>query len=167
MSAAYLAIGSNLEPRETYLRRAIEELSTAGAIQKIAPIYESEPYGITDQPLFLNSAVLIDTNLAPRDLLREIKDIERRLGRKPRSHWGPREIDLDIIFYGSDIIREDDLRIPHHDYQNRRFVLQPLTDLDPQFLAPDTQKTMRQALRECPDHSRLILLKKDWASHGT
>lgn len=167
MSAAYLAIGSNLEPRETYLRRAIEELSSLGTIKKIAPLYESEPYGITDQPLFLNSAVLIETNLTPRDLLREIKNIERSLGRQSRSRWGPREIDLDIIFYESDIIREDGLRIPHYDYQNRRFVLQPLTDMEPQFLAPDTRKTLRQALLECPDHSRLTLLKKDWASHGT
>lgn len=167
MTAAYLALGSNLEPRELYLSRAISRLKALGNIQKIAPLYQSEPYGVTDQPQFLNSAVLLETELSPRELLHALKKIEQDLGRRKRRRWGPREIDIDIIFYGDKIIRESDLHIPHDDYRNRRFVLQPLRDLRPELTAPDTHETLRQLLKDCPDKSRLTLIKKLWVANGT
>lgn len=167
MSAAYLALGSNLEPRESYLNRAIAGLKDIGTINKVAPLYQSEPYGVTDQPQFLNSAVLLETNLQPQELLRALKKIETDLGRQNRRRWGPREIDIDIIFYGDKIIRASDLHIPHDDYKNRRFVLQPLLDLQPNLTAPDTHETLRRLFKNCPDNSKLTLFKKSWVTNGT
>jgi 2-amino-4-hydroxy-6-hydroxymethyldihydropteridine diphosphokinase len=167
VTAAYLALGSNLEPRESYLNRALERLKALGTIEKIAPLYQSEPYGVSDQPHFLNSAVLLETELQPRELLQALKKIERDLGRQTRRRWGPREIDIDIIFYGDKIIRESDLHIPHDDYRNRRFVLQPLLYLQPNLTSPDTHETLRQLFKNCPDNSKLTVFKKSWVTNGT
>jgi 2-amino-4-hydroxy-6-hydroxymethyldihydropteridine diphosphokinase len=167
MIPVYLALGSNLEPRETYLSQGVEKLKALGKVKKIAPLYESEPYGVIDQPCFLNSAVLLETDLSPLALLKALKSIEHNLGRRNRYRWGPREIDIDIIFYGEKIIRKKNLHIPHYDYQNRRFVLQPLMDLEPQLRAPDTHKPLSQIYRDCPDNSPLNLFKKVWVVSGT
>lgn len=166
MSAAYIALGSNLEPREYYMRQAVRRLGKLGKILKIGRLYESDPYGVTEQPAFLNSALILETALPPRELLPALKAIEQRLGRRKRQRWGPREIDLDIIFYGDMVVREENLHIPHDDYRNRRFVLQPLAELEPDFVAPGSGRTLRQALQDCPDQTRLKLYKTDWAVNG-
>lgn len=155
----FLALGSNLEPRRLHIGAAIEHLKSLGKVEKTAPLYESEPYGEANQPRFLNTALILQAELPPGELLAAIKRIEKAVGRRPRYRWGPREIDIDIIFYNRQIIREADLQIPHPDYRNRRFVLRPLVDLAPQFIAPDTNKTLREALRECPDTSELRLFR--------
>jgi 2-amino-4-hydroxy-6-hydroxymethyldihydropteridine diphosphokinase len=167
MIPVYLALGSNIEPREIYLSQAVKQLKMLGKIKKIAPLYESEPYGVADQPSFLNTAVLLETDISPLDLLRALKSIEHKLGRRNRYRWGPREIDIDIIFYGEKIIREKDLHIPHYDYQNRCFVLQPLMDLQPDFEAPDIHRPLSELYQDCPDNSQLKLLKKVWVVNGT
>lgn len=163
MAAVFLALGSNLEPREYYMRQAVCRLGNLGKILKVSRLYESDPYGVTEQPAFLNSALILETAFPPRELLPALKTIEQQLGRRKRERWGPREIDLDIIFYGELVVQEKNLHIPHYDYRNRRFVLQPLADLEPEFIAPDTGQTLRQALQDCPDRSRLTLYKTEWA----
>ncbi len=166
MTAAYIALGSNLEPREYYMQQAVRQLGNLGKILKIGRLYESDPYGLTEQPAFLNSAVILETDVPPRELLPALKAIEQRLGRRKRQRWGPREIDLDIIFYGDMVVQDENLHIPHYDYRNRRFVLQPLADLEPDFIAPDSGRPLRQILQDCPDQTRLMLYKTEWAING-
>lgn len=158
----FIALGSNVEPRQLFLIQAIDRLKTIGNIVKIAPLYESEAYGETEQQAFLNSAILLETALTPQALLASLKRIEKILGRQKRYRWGPREIDLDIIFYDQQIVSQNDLEIPHPDYRNRRFVLQPLVDLNAHFVAPDSKKTLFQLLKECHDETRIQQLKLEW-----
>jgi len=162
MPHVYLALGSNIEPRERYLCRAVDLLKQVGAIEKLAPLYETSPYGIAQQPYFLNSALLLKTVQEPLALLRTLKELELRLGRRHRQRWGPREIDLDIIFYDQLILLSDELIIPHPDYRNRRFVLQPLVDMAPSFVAPDAGEPLKSLLAQCPDQTQLRMYKKDW-----
>lgn len=162
MSSAFLTLGGNVAPRQQYLRKALQALQEITIITSIAPLYESEAYGERDQPAFLNSAVLLQTDASPRELLAILKEIEAKIGRKQRYRWGPREIDLDIIFYDQQIVSEHALQIPHPDFRNRRFVLQPLVDLNPDFSAPDTHQTLQQLLDACPDQSQLRLINANW-----
>ncbi|NOX37409.1 MAG: 2-amino-4-hydroxy-6-hydroxymethyldihydropteridine diphosphokinase [Calditrichaeota bacterium] len=164
MPDVFLALGSNIEPREDYLRRAVDQLNQLGMVKKLAPIYETTPYGKTDQPLFLNTALILDTALVPTALLHQLKQLEVQLGRRHRERWGPREIDLDIIFYDQLVIQTPELVIPHPDYQNRRFVLQPLTDIAPRFIAPDAGEPLKTLLSRCPDTTRMRLYKNEWVT---
>ncbi len=164
MPEVYLALGSNIEPREHYLRQAVDQLNQLGTVIKLAPIYETTPYGKRDQPLFLNTALILETTLPARVLLHQLKLLEIQLGRRHRERWGPREIDLDIIFYDHLVIQTTDLIIPHPDYQNRRFVLQPLTDIAAGFIAPDAGEPLQTLLSRCPDNTCMRLYKKEWVT---
>jgi len=99
-------------------------------------LYKTEPVGGKDQPWFVNCVVEVRTVLKPRLLLSELKKIESDMGRQPAEKWGPRVIDLDILFYGQEIIREDDLTIPHPELHKRRFVLEPLNEIAPYIIHP-------------------------------
>ncbi|MEZ4747908.1 MAG: 2-amino-4-hydroxy-6-hydroxymethyldihydropteridine diphosphokinase [Calditrichia bacterium] len=167
MSRAFLALGSNVPPRLTFLRRAIAKIREIGEIQHIAALYESEPFGVRQQPGFLNSAIDIETQLSPEDLLKAVKSIEEKTGRKQRFRWGPREIDIDIIFYGQQLVNLPDLQIPHPDYRQRRFVLQPLCDIAADVVAPDARQTLHQLLENCPDTALLRHLQTNWTTNGT
>ena len=123
----YLGLGSNLGDREGNLLQACELL---GCLEK-SKIHETEPFGVLDQPKFLNMVCEIETELSPRELLLFVKNIEKKLGRKKREKWGPREIDIDILFYGDQIIDEPDLKIPHPGIKERDFVLKPLKEIAP------------------------------------
>ncbi len=162
----FLALGSNIEPRETFLLNAFNRLTELGNIIAVAPLYESLPYGESNQSNFLNTALQMRCDLSPHELLMSLKNIERQLGRQNRYRWGPREIDLDIIFYGNLILHTPELQIPHSDYQNRRFVLQPLTDIAPDFVPPDSGKPLRQMLLECADQLPLTFIEKTWFKNG-
>jgi 2-amino-4-hydroxy-6-hydroxymethyldihydropteridine diphosphokinase len=153
----FLALGSNLGNRMSYLQGAITKLSEKKNIQvgQQSGIYETEPMYVKEQEPFLNMVVAGSTRLSPSDLLTEIKDIEELLGRKERMKNGPREIDIDIIFYGDQIIEQQDLQIPHPGLFERKFVLQPLNDLAPGFVSPAHDKSISQLLRECPDDSSI------------
>lgn len=164
--AVFLALGSNIEPRKTFLLDALHCLTDLGYLVAVAPLYESLPYGEPHQSNFLNTAVRMECDLSPHELLRKLKQIEQRLGRQGRYRWGPREIDLDVIFYGDLVLNTPELQIPHSDYQNRRFVLQPLTDIAPEFVAPDTGKPLRKLLSECADQSPLTCIEKTWFKNG-
>ncbi|MCR1973397.1 2-amino-4-hydroxy-6-hydroxymethyldihydropteridine diphosphokinase [Clostridium sporogenes] len=145
MHTAYVAFGSNIGEKESYIKRALKKIEERGMkIIKVSPIYETEPYGVLDQDSFLNGVVKIETNLIPEDLIGELLNIEKQLDRVRERRWGPRTIDLDIIFYDDLIINEKDLVIPHKDMENREFVLKPLCDIDENFIHPVLKKSVRQ-----------------------
>ncbi|KEI91195.1 2-amino-4-hydroxy-6-hydroxymethyldihydropteridine diphosphokinase [Clostridium botulinum] len=145
MNTAYVAFGSNMGEKENYIKRALGKIEERGMkIIKVSSIYETEPYGVLDQDSFLNGVVKIETNLTPEDLIGELLNIEKQLDRVRERRWGPRTIDLDIIFYDDLIINEKDLVIPHKDMENREFVLKPLCDIDENFIHPVLKKSVRE-----------------------
>jgi 2-amino-4-hydroxy-6-hydroxymethyldihydropteridine diphosphokinase len=149
MHSVIIAIGTNLGNRKENIETAIQKIKENGInIEKVSPIYETPPYGYTDQPAFLNCAVLAKTILSPHKLLDTLLSIEKEMGRVRKIHWGPRIIDLDIIFYDNLIIDEPDLKIPHPDMQNREFVLKPINDIAPCFVHPKFCKTVKTLYRE-------------------
>ncbi len=130
MSVAYIGIGSNLGDREFNCKQAIGLLRQKGTtVSKESSLYETKPWGVRDQPLFLNMAIEIETDLKPFELLNTLKDIEKEMGREETFLWGPRIIDLDILLYDNNIVDEEGLRIPHPDMQDREFVLRPLCEI--------------------------------------
>ena len=136
MAKIYLSLGSNLGKREDYLKQAIELLKGFCRKLKASSIYETEPWGETNQPKFLNLCVEAETDLPPKDLLDRLKKLEKKLGRKHNAKWGPREIDIDILFYGELVMREKGLSIPHPQLAARAFVLVPLREIAPDLHHP-------------------------------
>jgi len=162
MGRVLLSIGSNVSPREQFLKQAITEISGLGEINAVASLYESEPYGETSQPTFLNTALVLTTEVLPHSLLAKLKTIEKKVGRQERYRWGPREIDIDIIFYDDLLITSRTLTIPHVDYHNRIFVLMPLAELVPDFIAVNSGETLVEMLAKHPDHDQISLYKSHW-----
>jgi len=136
--SAFVGIGSNLGDREGNLRRAIKLLSAEDGVDVVAvsEIRETDPVGPVEQGPFLNGAVRIETDLAPRELLERLLAVEERLGRVRRERWGPRTIDLDLLLYGDDVVDEPGLTVPHARLHERRFALEPLSDLAPSLEIP-------------------------------
>jgi 2-amino-4-hydroxy-6-hydroxymethyldihydropteridine diphosphokinase len=140
VTRAFVGLGSNLGDREAWLRRAVAALGSLPGteIRGVSRIRETEPVGMTDQPRFLNGAVEVETSLGARELLEALLEIERGLGRErsgvPRG--GPRTVDLDLLLYGEAVITEQGLEVPHPRLPERRFVLEPLADLDPDLEVP-------------------------------
>jgi 2-amino-4-hydroxy-6-hydroxymethyldihydropteridine diphosphokinase len=136
--SAFVGIGSNLGDREGNLRRAVELLSAEDGIDVVAvsEVRETDPVGPVEQGPFLNGAVRIETGLAPRELLERLLAVEERLGRVRRERWGPRTIDLDLLLYGDDVVDEPGLTVPHPRLHERRFALEPLSDLAPSLEIP-------------------------------
>jgi 2-amino-4-hydroxy-6-hydroxymethyldihydropteridine diphosphokinase len=137
-TTAFVGIGSNLGGREAHLRRAIELLSAEEGIEiaAVSEIRETDPVGPVEQGQFLNGAVRVETDLAPRELLARLLDIERRMGRVRRERFGPRTIDLDLLLYGNETVDEPGLTVPHPRLHERRFALEPLAELDPSLTIP-------------------------------
>ncbi|EJO5348846.1 2-amino-4-hydroxy-6-hydroxymethyldihydropteridine diphosphokinase [Clostridium botulinum] len=149
MHTAYVAFGSNMGEKENYIKKALEKIEEKGIkIIKVSPIYETEPYGVLDQDSFLNGMVKIETNLTPEDLIKKLLYIEKQLDRVRERKWGPRTIDLDIIFYDDLIINKENLIIPHKDMENREFVLKPLCDIDENLIHPVLKKSVKQLYDE-------------------
>ncbi|MBL8706889.1 MAG: 2-amino-4-hydroxy-6-hydroxymethyldihydropteridine diphosphokinase [Rhodospirillales bacterium] len=153
MTTAYLAIGSNLGDRVGNLRRAVAMLAPEIVLVASSPLYETAPAYVVDQPRFVNGALKVETALAPRALLTKLKDIEQAVGRQPGLRYGPRIVDLDILFYGDTVSAEDDLEIPHPRLAERLFVLRPLADIAPGLLHPVLKRTvahLHEALADDP-----------------
>ena len=146
----YLAIGSNMGDKQQYLEHAVEVLRRDDDFRdvKTSAWMVTKPYGGVEQDDFLNGAIEVRTLWAPQQLLVRLHEIEQQAGRERLVHWGPRTLDLDILFYEDKVINTLDLVIPHIDMQNRRFVLEPLCELAPMHLHPILQKTVKQMLEE-------------------
>jgi 2-amino-4-hydroxy-6-hydroxymethyldihydropteridine diphosphokinase len=135
---AFVGLGSNLGDRELNLRRALERLEELGSV-RASSFRETDPVGVTDQPKFLNAAAELVTEIGPRRLLERLLAIERDLGRERtrEARWGPRVIDLDLLVYGNEAIDEPGLTVPHPRLADRRFVLEPLCELNEDLTLPD------------------------------
>jgi 2-amino-4-hydroxy-6-hydroxymethyldihydropteridine diphosphokinase len=133
VTLAYVGLGANLGDREGTIRAAVADLP---GVVAVSTLRETDPVGITDQPRFLNGVAVLETELAPRELLDVLLAVERRLGRERGRRWGPRTIDLDLLLYGDEVIDETGLTIPHPRLHERRFVLEPLADLAPELVVP-------------------------------
>jgi len=137
MQKAFIALGSNLGDKRKNIEIAIEKIKEKGIkILKVSSIIETEPYGYKDQDSFLNAVCLVETSLDPFSLLRVLLNIEEEMGRKRTFKWGPRNIDLDIIFYDDLVIESEELIIPHPDAHNRTFVMGPISEIEPDFVHP-------------------------------
>jgi 2-amino-4-hydroxy-6-hydroxymethyldihydropteridine diphosphokinase len=141
MAEVFIALGSNLGDREANLRHAQEALATAVTICDRSSVHETAPQYVTDQPPFLNMVLRGVTDLPPHDLLEFLKGIERDLGRRPGKRFGPRPIDLDILYYEDQMINDADLQIPHPRIAEREFVLAPLAEIAADFHHPATGRT--------------------------
>lgn len=151
-NTAFLLIGGNMGDRASFLDRARQKIAAkCGAIIQQSSLYQTAAWGIEEQPAFLNQVVCIETKLPATVLLTTILDIEKSLGRKRDLKYGPRTIDIDILLFNNDVIREDALTVPHPQMQNRRFVLAPLCEIAPMVLHPVLKKPVAQLLEECPD----------------
>ncbi len=142
----YLSLGTNVGDRIGYLVRAVDGLTCIGEILSVSTVYESEPWGYREQPMFLNCVVALRTDLGPEDLLTAVKELEVRVGRVPRFRWGPREIDIDILLYEDLVVRTETLEIPHPRIKERDFVLVPLLELDRDLRDPITGRSYREFL---------------------
>jgi 2-amino-4-hydroxy-6-hydroxymethyldihydropteridine diphosphokinase len=156
MTEVYLALGSNVGDSKSHIINAINLLGDQLKNITLAPIYKSKAVGYTDQPDFLNTAIRAETKLTTTELLNLTQDIEKQLGRIKRFRWGPREIDIDIIFYGDQIIKRDKLTIPHPEFRNRGFVLKPLCDLNPKLIDPITKDNVENIFNELDESSRTL-----------
>ena len=148
MAMIYIALGTNLGDRLENLNAAIRAMAPEVSILACSPVYQTPPWGYADQPEFLNQVIQAETSLAPEDLLAFLKRLERDLGRVPTVLYGPRLIDLDILFYNDQVIDTPPLVIPHPRLAERAFVLVPLADLAPELRHPVLGKAISELLKE-------------------
>jgi 2-amino-4-hydroxy-6-hydroxymethyldihydropteridine diphosphokinase len=149
VAKAYIGIGSNVGDRRGNCLKAVDLLRQDGqTILKSSPLHETEPWGVKDQPPFINMVIEIETALAPQALLDLLKKTEKDMGRVYTRHWGPRVIDLDILLYGDLVITEEKLKIPHPGMHERPFVLEPLAEISPEIIHPVLLKKIRELLRD-------------------
>ena len=157
MNEVYLGLGSNVGDRLLNLNKAIELLSEKIQIVKKSKIYISKAVGYTDQPDFYNMVLYGKTDLSPEELFDFVKDVEKNVGRVYRFHWGPREIDIDILFYNDLVYKSDKLNIPHPRLHERDFVLLPLIELNPKLFHPVLNKRVSD-LKELMENSVIGVL---------
>jgi len=152
-----LSIGSNIGDKAARIENAYEFLITSGVLHDavMSSLYETEPVGILDQDWFLNAVIAGYTDLEPNQLLKSVKDIEYGCGREARQRWHEREMDIDILLYGSLVLQEKNLVIPHTRMHKRRFVLVPANEICPNAVHPIKKMTISELLDECPDQSEI------------
>jgi 2-amino-4-hydroxy-6-hydroxymethyldihydropteridine diphosphokinase len=148
MNTAYIALGSNISPREGFLKAAVTSLEEHESInvKGKSAVYETAPVGYMEQNDFLNMVVVIQTDINPFELLQHCQQIERELGRKRVIKWGPRTIDLDVLLYNHENIKAEHLTIPHPYMHERAFVMIPLADVAPQVYLPHMQRTADEVI---------------------
>ncbi len=152
INKAYLLTGGNIGNRADYLQDAAKNISqSCGKIIKESSIYETAAWGKTNQADFFNQAILIETTFTANELIKKILLVEEKLGRARNEKYGARTIDIDILFFNSEIINEPKLIIPHPEMQNRRFALTPMNEIAPEFIHPVLHKNINTLLKECAD----------------
>ncbi|MBD1366323.1 2-amino-4-hydroxy-6-hydroxymethyldihydropteridine diphosphokinase [Mucilaginibacter sp. ZT4R22] len=158
MITVFLLLGTNLGNRELFLSEAITHIERLVApVTKTSAVYETQSWGKTDQPDYLNQVITLQTSLTARDVLNKILDIELLMGRKREEKWGSRIIDIDILFYGDAVINEPGLIVPHPELHNRRFTLEPLAEIAPELLHPALNKNILALKSELKDS---LIVKK-------
>jgi 2-amino-4-hydroxy-6-hydroxymethyldihydropteridine diphosphokinase len=156
----YLCLGSNIGDRRAVLNEAKALIiKNIGKVARQSHLYETEPWGKPEQDTFLNQVIMINTTLDPRGLLEEITKIERDLGRERKEKWGPRVIDVDILFYGRRVIRDKGLEVPHPELHKRAFVLAPLLEIAPELEHPILKKPIDELYMACTDESDVVQLE--------
>ena len=155
MNNIFLGLGSNIEDRLANLKHSVNLLKEAERLTviKVSSIYETEPVGYTLQPYFLNMVVEIQYDKTPKELLKEVKSIEKTMGRETSFYCGPRVIDIDILYFSTMRYENGDLCIPHPEVRRRRFVIEPLCEIVPDFRCPVSQLAIRELYELCPDRS--------------
>ncbi len=157
MEIVFLALGSNIENRKLHIETAIDLLREKVHDIVVAPLYETKPRYFEDQQNFFNTVLRGFTDLKPRELLQFTQTIQQEVGRVERFRNGPREIDIDILIYDDIMHRDDELEIPHPRLIERDFVLQPFSDISPDFLHPVLKKTIKELLDSLPKEQRSII----------
>ena len=157
MSIVYLGLGTNLGDRKQNINKAIGAISLKMSISKQSSLYETTAWGYTDQPDFLNQVIQVETNLSPLRLLNFLKKTEVELGRVENFRYGPRLIDIDILFYDDLIKTTSRLQIPHPRIPERAFVLVPLNEIAPGFVHPVLKKTIAELLTKLPNKTGVWL----------
>lgn len=159
MEKVILGLGSNTGNRSVNIKKAVKEISLTKGVNviKVSLLYETEPWGLKNQRKFLNCVIICLCKLKPVELLKNLYAIEKKLGRKRRIKWGPREIDIDILFFGSMLINRGNIIIPHPLIELRNFVLIPLAGLMPDFVHPELKIKMINLLKNSPDKSKAEL----------
>jgi len=152
MEGIFLLLGSNRGDKRVQIEGGLKSIETKiGNINKQSGIYKTEAWGYRNQDAFLNLAVEITTSISAKEILNEIKEIEKYAGEKKRIKWGPRFLDIDILFYGDEIMNDANLVVPHPEIQNRNFALQPLLEIAPEFKHPLLSLTIRELYDICKD----------------
>jgi 2-amino-4-hydroxy-6-hydroxymethyldihydropteridine diphosphokinase len=158
MIDVFLLLGSNLGDRKLLLFEAIKHIETeVGPVLQASSVYETQSWGKTDAPDYLNQVLMLQTEIPAREVLRKILAIELSMGRRREEKWGSRTIDIDILFYGDVVIDEPDLKVPHPEMHKRRFTLEPLAELVPEFEHPLIKKNILQLKNELIDN---LVVKK-------
>ena len=164
MDGIYLLLGTNIGERATNLRRACELLiANKTVIRKESMVYETAAWGIEDQPSFLNQVIEIETNKSPDRLLLLTQEVEAEMGRVRQVKWGERLIDIDILYFGTIIVNQPELIIPHPEIQNRRFTLVPMVEIAPAFVHPKSALTQTALLDDCKDPLAVLVFEENEA----
>ncbi|HCA81690.1 MAG TPA: 2-amino-4-hydroxy-6-hydroxymethyldihydropteridine diphosphokinase [Bacteroidetes bacterium] len=165
MHRVFVGLGSNRGDRHLFLSEATKALQAlpGWSLQHVSSLYETEPVGNKNQPFFLNGVAEFKCTAEPEEILKSLKETERLVGRIPSERWGPREIDLDLLYVGSSVRQESAFQLPHPEIADRNFVLVPLAEIAPEFVDPVHQCTVKELLRRCTD--RCSVQKSPLAIH--
>ena len=158
MFNAYIGIGSNLGNRTENCIAALDAISNFIVIESVSSFYETDPKGVEDQPKFINAVAKVSTLLSPLNLLNSLKEVERQLGREKKERWGPRVIDLDLLLYEDFILDSQELTLPHKELHRRRFVLEPLYEIEPWLEHPVLKQTVSTILKNLEDEKEVTLV---------
>ncbi len=156
-----IGLGSNLGEKARQIKEAVAGIAQLGTIEKLSSLYKTQPWGNEAQDFFLNAVLSMKTCIEPLDLLGKLIQIEADIGKEKKVHWGPRKIDLDILYYGQKIILDNSLMIPHPFLHLRNFVLVPMQEVAAELLHPIFRKTTTELLEQCPDDSLVELYIED------
>jgi 2-amino-4-hydroxy-6-hydroxymethyldihydropteridine diphosphokinase len=156
----FLLLGSNMGDKKQQLEKAISLIrKECGPIKRSSSIYETEPWKVEGQDVYYNMAVEIETTLTPDTLLKQIKHIEKEMGRQSREKWAPREIDIDILFFGRKVIKQKELQIPHPHMHERNFAILPMMEIAPDFKHPTLDHSMEDLYEKSTDNCEVVLLE--------